>query len=149
MKSKTKNDAKLYVPNNIIKIFVFLIVLSYILTLGTMLWQGLTQYLYNPNMGGYYGFMFSSILLPFLLFSIAFLINPRKLSSLEKSFESIIFAIAASSLWIFVYSYIPIYIVNGPDYIEGYARFEIISTTVFLSIYTLLLLWFRVSKKWK
>lgn len=154
MKKKTKNTqskntSQYYVPDIFMKIFVYGIGLLYTMSVVMTIWQFVVQYSQNTEVGGWYGYFVTSLLMPMLLFLLTFLLNPRKIRILDKCFESIMFTIVAVIAWSLIIQYFPVYIAYTSKYVEDYARYQIISSLIFTLFYAGSLYILRVTKKWK
>ena len=147
MKS-SKKSAPYYVPASIVKIFTIIVAGIFIVQSSYFLYQGIRQYLDNPNTGGYYGYFFVTQLLPVILFLLAYALNPRKLAFLARCFESLLFSIAGLTIWSLTTIISPL-MFSKLAFGNRYALYEIISSLSLLVIYSVGLLWLRQSKKWR
>lgn len=147
---KTNKTPNYYVPSSILKLFVGVISLAFILQAIFLTLQGVSQFLRNHHLGGFYGFYFTILLFPLLLFLTAYILNPRSLSAIERSFESIVITLSGIMAWSFIGMVPPyIFLGNGPQYIESYDLFAIIASTVLVVVYGLALYWLRSTKRWR
>lgn len=146
---KNNKNHKYTVSSGIQKLTVFLLGTLFLIGFFFELKQGIYQYSQNPNIGGWYGYFYTYEILPLLLFAVTYFLNPRKLTVLQRSFESILVALVGLIAWALISSLERfIYIPNGPNYISTYAKYEIIASTIFVGLITLFLLWLRSTKKW-
>jgi hypothetical protein len=147
---KKNKKSGYYVPTSIQKFFVGVISSLFVIQFIFLLSQGVSQYQQNTNLGGFYGFFFTLMLVPLLLFTTAFTLNPRSLKILERSFESILIALSGVIAWsILSMLYPAVFIKNGSQYIESYARYEIVASSLLVLVYDLILFWLRSTKRWQ
>ncbi|HEX8390703.1 MAG TPA: hypothetical protein VF597_04740 [Candidatus Saccharimonadales bacterium] len=145
MKSfKTK---KYYVPTSIQTVFVGTLGVLFALQFFFLGLASLAQ-TQNPNMDAFPQFFYAYELMPLALFVIAYALNPRKLRSLERSFESLVLAVCGVALWA-VFMFVTPMVLN---YGEGYGQTLFTSlyftATVFALLYASLLLLLQRSGRW-
>lgn len=147
---KNNKNSKYYVPSVIQKLFVGVIGAVFTMQLIFFVVQGINQYIDNPNMGGFYGFMFSIMIYPIILFVVAYALNPRSLSILGRSFESMLLAITGTILGSLLSIALPSILIEvGSENLNNYWSYELISFSVLAVLYTATLFWLRSTKRWR
>ncbi len=147
---KTNKNPEYYVPSSIQKLFIGSTIFLYTLQFTFMTLQGISQYRENPSIGGFYGYFFATELIPVLLFLVAYALNPRPLTVIQRTFESVLIALSGVICWTLMNIVTPLIVLNaGSGYIESYATYEIIASSALLGVYGLTLVWLRASKRWK
>jgi hypothetical protein len=142
--SKTK---PYYVPSSIQKLFIIGIASLYLIQSGFILYSTFSQFQqgsdYFPQLR--YFAVYNSV--PLIVFGLAYILNPRKLSRLPKTFESLLITIAAYIGWTFIMMLSPMILFGLIDPID-HVLLEYLSSAIFISIYVAILLVLRKKGTW-
>lgn len=135
--------------NTLVTYFVTTLGLLFVVGSAATVWQIAMQYNNNPNLGGWFNYLFSLVAVPIMLFIIAYGMNPRKLTPLQKSFESLLFVTVGQALWSFILQALPLFFSQSQSFINYYMNYELVWTLGFVALYTIGLFWLRASKRWQ
>lgn len=147
---KNNKNSKYYVPANIQKLFVGTIGSIYVIQFLFVAKMGIEQYQQNPDMGGFGSTVFTTMLVPIVLFVVAYSLNPRSLNLLARSFETMLITLAGLTVWSLLSMLIPfVFLRGGSTFTGSYAQYELILNSIFIIAYGFFLNWLRVSKRWQ
>jgi len=88
------------------------------------------------------------MLLPIIAFVIAYLLNPRKLSTLSRLFESLLITVAGHIAWSVIVMFLPMLLLSS-FYSDEYRFFDNIFPLVFILLFSLALFVVRARGVWK
>ncbi|HSE61464.1 MAG TPA: hypothetical protein VLA88_04185 [Candidatus Saccharimonadales bacterium] len=114
-------------------------------TLSIMFQQSFT----NENFSAFAGALISQSAMPVLLFGIAYYLNPRKLHPGERIFESMLLtftALLGSGAIMQIFSYAGLQQLYGG---EHYMAYQLVTGTITVVLFAVILWQLRASKRWK
>lgn len=147
---KTK-QSQYYVPVALQWVMVLLIIPFYAITLIVSAWSTIGQLGQGFDMGSQFVYLYSQQLVPALLFVLAYVINPRGLGYLARSFESLLIAVVASMGWMLVGGIFFTVFFAAADqmHIMQLELYSYVSYTIFLALFVVFLLSLRLSGRWR
>ena len=142
-----KKQQTYYVPALILKSFTIIIALSFIiLTVATLVPALKILSMEGADYGSMFFYQVVAYILPLILFAIAFVLNPRKLSILPKSFEALLISITGFIAYSTISLPLTNLIFNNMN--VDYQIVEYMYVAVFTILYIAALMLLRRSKKW-
>jgi hypothetical protein len=153
MKKENTNKSKpYYVPRSIQKFFTYTVIGLYFAQAISIVYSMVTaEYLNSSNIIGLHsGYVLLSNVIPVLIFFLAYVLNPRKLSRLSKSFEALLIAITGFIGWtlLSMIFYPLFYGFETENFELGLLLSYLTTTIVFVVIYTVVLVVLRNKKIW-
>src|SRR5262249_6511154 len=137
------------VPGQLQVIFIVSVVGVFLLNLGQTLATMFEQSFTNPNFSSFTTFLAWQAAVPFVMFGLAYYLNPRKLKPVERLFESLIITITGTMIstgllqvldWVTARK-----LLSGPDFMT----YQLISSFVAVAVYGGVLWQLRKSNQWK
>lgn len=142
--SKTK---PYYVPSSIQKLFVIGIISLYLIQTAFIVYSTFSQFLNGSDYLPQLGYFAIYNLVPVIVFGIAYILNPRQLSRLSRTFESLIITISAYVGWTAIMMLSPMILFNIVD-LNSYRLIEYFSSAIFICLYSTVLLILRKKGTW-
>ncbi len=148
---KLKKTEDQYVTTGLlIKIFVWTILVGSALLFASMFYTIAQQFQYANQDPSMYASLFLSQVLPFVLFTVAYFMNPRRLSFLHRSFEALLLSIAGLTAWSLLTMLLGVLVVPGYDAPnDSFATYQTAGSVVLLVLYVSGLYWLRRTKRWQ
>lgn len=147
---KNSKLERYYVPAALQRLFVFIIVPIFTLVLISSAWSLASQMGSGSDVGPYVAYLFEQQLTPALLFILAFVLNPRQLSLLAKSFESLLVAATAYIGWGLLSGVVftTFFAIMDKSNWMGSEIYIYATYMVFMALFIATLLYLRVRGKW-
>jgi hypothetical protein len=132
------------------RLFVFMIIPAFGLVLAYSVWSLISQMGSGNDNGPYFAYLFEQQMTPALLFILAFVLNPRQLSLLSKSFESLLVATSAYIGWGLLSGLLltTFFAIIDKSNIMGSELYIYVTYMAFLVLFVATLLYLRVRGKW-
>lgn len=146
MSKKTKTKPY-YVPVAIQKLVTFTIAGLFMLQTILIAWSTFEQLLEGSDYRPQLGFLAIYNLLPIVVFTAAYFLNPRKLNNLSRLFESMLISVAGLLGWSMGNMIVPAFLLG---YLDADIRlFEYYWSTLFMIAFITTLYMLRKSGKWQ
>ena len=137
------------VPKGLQKTLIVLMAATFASQLLSTLYIMVQQSATNQNFSAFAIPLFGQITVPTVLVLAAYSLNPRKLSGLEKLFESVVVALCGFAAFVLLSQLMLLWPAPFPGDYSGYLVYELIRTVAILVAYVGVLWYLRRTKRWK
>lgn len=123
--------------------------LQWVLTLNT----AVQQLQYNTNLSSYASFFIGQVVVPIIFFSIAFFLNPRKISRVGRVFESLLIMLIGQMLMQWAVQAATLvqqsFASTTSDPYADFILYDLAAVAITTVLYVMTLLYLRATKRWK
>lgn len=145
---KKQNTTKqYYVPNSIQGLFTYTISVLYLVQTGFIAVSTFNQYQEGSDYRPQLGYFVVYNIVPIAIFLLAYVLNPRKLTRLSKSFEALLITVGGYIGWAILNMLVPIAFLSE-TYFTNPRLYENVSAVVFVMFYAIVLVVLRRKRIW-